>query len=104
MNYQDTFEQWFQQNLSEYAEDIANHGADGGFPHITYTNEIVEIFNKYEDEIWQMVNDSANEYGAKDIADFIGSFNRIDMAESFDGFKNLLVWFACEDLAYRSQD
>jgi hypothetical protein len=34
-----TFRAWFKANLQESARDIASHGADCGFPCITYTCE-----------------------------------------------------------------
>lgn len=94
-----TFKEWFEQNLAEDAADIAAHGADAGFPHITYTSDTVVIFDEHSDEIYQMAADMAEEMGAKSVPEFVGTFVRADMAESFDGFKNLLVWFAVEQLA-----
>jgi hypothetical protein len=32
-----SFQSWFKANLHEYTEDIASHGADAGYPKITYT-------------------------------------------------------------------
>lgn len=41
------FRHWFGANLREYARDIANHGADAGYPHITYTSDTVKVFDKF---------------------------------------------------------
>lgn len=93
------FRAWFDENLGEWAHDIARHGADAGYPHITYTSDCVKLFNEFEDEIWEMAVTMADDMGEKNVASFIAGFKRADMLESVDTFKNLMVWFACEELA-----
>jgi molybdate-binding protein len=94
-----TFKEWFEKNLAEDAADIARHGADAGFGGITYTSDTVKLFDQYEDEIYQMLADDAEEFGHKNVPEFIATFGRADMAETMSGLKNLLVWYACEKLA-----
>ena len=53
----ETFTQWFNENLNEYAEDISNHGADAGSPYITYTSDTVEIYDKFESDIYLVSGD-----------------------------------------------
>lgn len=96
---QSDFRAWFRARLGESAEDIARHGADAGFPHITYTRDCVRIFDRFADEIWEMAVDEAEALGCKNVAALIAGFNRADMLADFDQFKNLLVWFACEQVA-----
>jgi hypothetical protein len=96
--------EWFNENLWEYAGDIANHGADAGYPHITYTSDTVKIFDQYGDEIWEMAVQMADDMGNKNVCEMIAGFNRSDMADSLNGFKNLMVWFACEELARAYND
>jgi hypothetical protein len=93
-----TFRQWFIRNLKESAQDIAEHGADAGYPFISYTRDTVKIYDKYEEEIWDKLNESADGQGVHPMT-LVASFGRADMATSPGGFKNLLVWFACEELA-----
>ena len=99
------FKTWFEQNLSEQASDIANHGADCGFPHITYTSDTVDIFDRFSDEIWEMAVEDAesmdifDRFRHKNVAEMIADFRRADMLSSLDQFKNLMVWYACEKLA-----
>ena len=95
-----TFREWFEENLSEEASDIAAHGADAGWPHITYTADAVEIHDEHEDEIWAALYEDAVEYGDCDnVATFVGTFNRSNMCNQLDSFKNLLVWYMCEKVA-----
>lgn len=98
------FRAWFKANLKDYARDIANHGADAGYPCISYTSDTVAIFDKFADEIWTMAVDDAEQLGSRNVADMIGGFGRADMLGSFDQFKNLMVWYACEKVAREIMD
>jgi hypothetical protein len=101
---QANFREWFKAHLEEHASDIARHGADAGYPHITYTIGTVEIFNAFEDEIWEMANQDADDMGCKNVAEFISGFSRADMLGTFDQFKNLMVWYACEKVARETEE
>jgi hypothetical protein len=98
LNSYENLKDWFNKTLGDQANEIAENGADCGFTGIIYTNEMVEIFDYFQDEIWEMVVNEAEEIGENPIK-FISSFNRIDMTTEFNNFKALLVWFACEKLA-----
>ena len=52
-----SFKDWFIEHLGESAQDIANHGADCGFGYITYTKECVELYERFEGEIWEMLRE-----------------------------------------------
>ncbi len=95
---------WFKANLHEYTEDIASHGADAGFPKITYTADPVKIFDKFAAQIWEMAVEDAEDMGYKNVAAMIAEFVRSDMLDTFDSFKNLMVWYACEKLAQQLID
>lgn len=99
-----SFTNWFKANLRQYAQDIASHGADCGFPYITYTADTVEIFDKFANEIWEMAVEDAEDLGYKNVTAMIAEFNRSDMLSDFDSFKNLMVWYACEKLAHQLID
>lgn len=93
------FRAWFEEHLGESAQDIAQHGADGGFGYITYTKECVELYERFEGEIWEMLREDTDSFGYKNPAEFIATFQRSDMLDDPDTFKNLLVWYACERVA-----
>jgi hypothetical protein len=99
-----TFREWFKQNLAEdYGRDIANHGADAGYPHIRYTADTVELFDQYGEEIWEMAVEEAESMGCKNVAEMIAGFKRANMIGSLATFKNLMVWYACERLAQEGE-
>lgn len=94
-----SFRAWFNANLKDHAGDIARHGADCGFPSISYTSDAVCIFDRFEDEIWEMAVAAAEDMGYANVAEMIASFKRSDMLANYATFKNLMVWYACEKVA-----
>lgn len=94
-----TFRAWFKANLSQQSRDIASHGADAGWPGITYTSDTVQLFDKFGAEIWEMAVQDAEDMGCKNVADMISGFQRADMLDTLDTFKNLMVWYASEKSA-----
>lgn len=99
-----TFREWFKENLGDCAHDIASHGADAGYPHITYTSDTVALFNQFGDEIWEMAVEDAGAMGYRNVAEMVSHFNRADMLDSLDTFKNLMVWYACERVARETEE
>jgi len=95
-----SFRAWMKNTFTKgELRDIANHGADGGSQGLTYTQDTVELFDKYGDEIWDMLYEDSQNYGAANTVAFVAGFNRIDMVDTLDGFKNLMVWYAAERVA-----
>lgn len=95
---------WFEENLSHYAGDIAQQGADGGYPYISFTSDCIKLWVEYGTEIWNHAVEKAEQYGCKNVAEMISSFERADMLETLDGFYNLMVWYACEEIAQEITD
>jgi hypothetical protein len=98
------FKEWFEENLYEYAKDIASYGADMGFPYISYTSDCVKLWEKYGVSIWKYAVEQAKQLGYTNVAKMISSFSRADMLESLDSFYNLMVWYACEEIAREITD
>ena len=85
-------------------EDVASHGADTGWGGFTYTSECVEFFDEHEDTIMGMLQEAADDFGYSNVQELVASFNRADMADTMDGYKNLLAWYALEEVARRETD
>lgn len=96
---ENTSKEFMQHHLDDSIEDIANHGADAGYPWLTYTVDTVRLFDRYGDEIREIARHEAEAMGCKNVAEFIAGFRREDMLETLDTTKNLLVWFAAETYA-----
>lgn len=81
----------------DVAKDVAEHGADAGFGEFTYTKDCVAFYEEYEEAIWEMLSEQADSLG-ETVPAMIADFGRVGMADTPDGFKNLLVWFALEEV------
>jgi hypothetical protein len=100
--YPSTFEEWLTDTLdADQISDLARHGADGGWPGLTYTSDCVELYDEYEAEIWELGREMAEDLGHKNTVELFAGFNRSDMLDDPDTFKNLLVWFIAEETARR---
>jgi hypothetical protein len=57
----------------DYIRDIYEHGADAGYPGLTYYSDTVKFFQKHRAEIVQLVQDTAAAFG-QGAVEFIKSF------------------------------
>jgi hypothetical protein len=109
------------QSLSDDCKDtlqnVANCGADAGFPGFIYYTDTVDFFDKNRDSIIQLVEEMADSLGEEPFS-MIASFNclkdlnlktaviaktlygRGDFEDS-TAIKNALSWFALEEIARR---
>lgn len=78
--------------------DVAEHGADGGFPGFSYYSDTVAFYNEHADAIWDMLGDLADDMGETPIG-VIAGFRIAKDIQSDDQFKNALAWFALEEVA-----
>jgi len=99
-----TFRAWFDANLKESAHDLAEYGAAGGFPGITYYIDTTKLYDKFQDELWEILVDDAEQFGAKNVFEFVAGFGGAKDVGSNDQFKNLVVWYAAEKLARELED
>lgn len=76
------------------------HGADTGWPGFTYTADCCEFFDAHAEDIWEQLDNMAENLGSKNVAELIAGFGRTDMAYCWDGFRNLLAWFALEEAGH----
>lgn len=88
----------------EAMEDIARHGADAGWGGFCYTADCVEFYEANEADIWEMAREQADEMGHANTAEMFATFGRSDMLDDPDSFKNLLAWYALEEVARRVAD
>lgn len=79
--------------------DIVNHGAVSGWSGITYYSETIALYDKYHSDIWEMLYDDTKDMGYKSIFELLSTFRQSDVADDAQ-FKNLLVWYAIEKIAF----
>ena len=99
------FRAWLTETLdAEQIEDLAGHGADAGWPGMTYTSDCVELFERFEGEIREALNEDAEAYGYDTPEAFVATFSRSDMLWTEDGRKTLLAWYMAERTAHEITD
>lgn len=106
------------ENNESYLTDIANHGADAGFPSFTYYTDTRAFFRRNRREIVALVKSRAEDFGDETIA-FVASFNCLknqatteEIARVLYGrlnndtylVENALSWFALEEVARAYSD
>lgn len=104
-----------QDVLEDYAQDIASHGADAGFPGFTYYSDTVSFYKANKTLIIEAAREMATELGAGTISEFVASFNCLrdytpteieaffiyddEDGDNYTYIVNALSWFAMEESA-----
>jgi hypothetical protein len=97
-----TFEIWLRnQYTHNELADIANYGAQAGFNCLIYYDETSKLYDHYSDDIWEMIEEDREDFGMQTCSELITSFNGAKDVASDAQFKNLLVWYAAERIAFR---
>jgi len=78
---------------STLIKDVSHHGCSGGVPGLIYYNETVKFHDDHEEEIWQLLEDYADNEGLK-LVDKMAQVSKD--AGSLRQVKNGLVWWAVE--------
>ena len=77
-------------------QSASEHGADAGWAGFTYTADGAEFTRANSDLIYRLLGDEADEMGYPNVAAYVATFNRADMADTADGHDCLLAWWALE--------
>jgi len=88
-----------EEELAGVLSDIARGGADAGWHGFTYYYDTIKFHDENEDDIWDSLSDDADEMGAKNVMEFIASFNGAKNVHDMGQLKNLLAWYALESYA-----
>ena len=97
---EDSIKEWITNNLDESTiADVVLNGCQGGtISELIYYADTNAFYEKYKEEIWQRLWDSYSDCGSDSILHFIETFNGSKDVASDDQFRNLLAWWAAEDL------
>jgi hypothetical protein len=91
-----TIKEYILENLSpDEIQDVAKHGCSGGVGGFIYYHETSEFHDKFEDEIWDLLWNDADNQGLT-IIEFIKTWSGQKDVGSMAQFKNLLCWYAVE--------
>lgn len=81
-----------------YLNDLTQHGCQSGMVSgLIYYCDTNKFFNDHEDEIEDLITENMDMMGVDTRPAFIDSLN--GSAENMTQEKNLLVWFAYEEVA-----
>lgn len=98
-----TFAEELREQFGEDADstlrDIAEHGADAGYPGITYYTDTMAMYHRHEDEIWDALYEDADNMGEPNPLALIAKFGGAEHVHSDAQFANLLCWYMAERVA-----
>ena len=94
--------EWMKKHFEhkEDIADIAKYGCSGGVIGLIYYNETTKFYDDHVIEIWEMLQDAADQEGVK-LMEKVHSLTHDE--ESYRTFRNKLVWWAVEVRAQELQ-
>ena len=97
---EDSIKDWILNNLDEgQVAEVVLHGCAGGVVgELIYYADTCAFYDKYKEEIWQRLWDSWSDWGGGSGLHYIATFNGADEVGYDDQFRNLLAWWACEEV------
>ena len=80
-------------------KDTAQHGCSGGtISELIYYADTSAFYDKYQDEIWRRLHDMAQDMDCESILHLISTCNVVSNVGSPLQLKNLLAWWAAEEV------
>ena len=103
-----TIKQWIEDKVKDEEinlKDVTEHGCVSGcVSSLIYYSDTVKFYDKFEDEIWDMLEEDANQFGNDNILQTISQFNGAKNVGGLDQFKNLLAWYSVEETCRKILD
>ena len=97
---QDSILDWLLETQDKSTiEDVTRHGCSGGtIGELIYYADTSAFYEKYKEEIWRRLSDMADDLGCDSILHLIVTFNGAKEVGSELQLRNLLAWWAAEDV------
>lgn len=93
---------WIKKNLDkDQIVEIVRTGCQGGVNGLIYYPQTTKLYNRFHDEIWQLLFEAANTSG-QTCLEFIAQLGGNALVSHDDAFKQFLVWYAVEQICYDS--
>ena len=81
-----------------WMSDILTHGCVSGMiGDLIYYKDTCAFYEQYEEDIWDLLEETKQSFGNKNILETIAQLNGADDVDSDEQFKNLLAWFGYEE-------
>lgn len=84
------FDGWTEGQI----RDLSEHGANAGWPGLTYTSDMVEFYAEHSDDLWELAADHAD-----DMGETVPQIMARREVSSHGDLVTFLCWFAAESLA-----
>ena len=100
----DSIEDWVRENISpSERKEVLEHGCVSGcVPDLIYYKDTCAFYEKYQEEIWDKLENTRVDMGLDSILHLVASFN--GHVGSDDQFRNLLAWWAVEETCFALQE
>ena len=97
---QDSILDWLLETQERSTiKDAAEQGCSGGtISELIYYADTSAFYEKYQDEIWRRLGDQADDLSADSILPLISTFTGVKDVGSPLQLKNLLAWWAAEEV------
>ncbi len=97
---ENSIKDWVINNLEEgQIADVILEGCQSGIvSELIYYSDSCAFYDTYEGEIWDRLYQMSCDMGSPSILHLIASFNGSRSVGSHDQFRNLLAWWACEEV------
>ena len=97
---QDSILDWLLETQERSTiKDVVQHGCSGGtISELIYYADTSAFYDKYKEEIWDRLSNMADDMGCESILHLIATFNGAKEVGSPLQLKNLLAWWAAEDV------
>ena len=97
---ENSIKDWVINNLEEgQIADVVLEGCQSGIvSELIYYADSEAFYEKFKEEIWQRLSDLADDMGEPSILHLIVTFNGSKEVGSELQLRNLLAWWACEDV------
>ena len=97
---QDSIKEWLEATQDKNTiSDVTWHGCSGGpISELIYYVDTSAFYDKYKEEIWDRLSNMADDLGCESILHLIVTFNGAKEVGSPLQLKNLLAWWAAEDV------
>lgn len=88
--------------LEDVCQDVCNHGCQSGLiGELIYYRDTVAFFEEFKDEINELLAETMGEFGGSQKDIFGDKWDSDDPLALEDFNKNLLAWFAFEEITRR---
>jgi len=95
----------YDDGIRGFIKDLHQGGCSSGLVgSLVYYSDTTEFYDKFENEIQELINNYTQEFGYKNQLEFISSLNGAENVYGNEQLKNLLAWFAFEETAFQLFD